>query len=97
MRKRMFWSRPNENGTLIKDNRRSIFKNHKLEKCCESDIFSDETTYKSSEFYNESDEFHNYKIVLTYHFKFIPNGTEGNCLCHTLNNIVLEDNWQQKA
>ena len=40
-------TRPHESDTPIKDNRRSTFTNHQLEKCCESDIFTGEITNES--------------------------------------------------
>ena len=46
--KRMLKSRPDESEILIKNNRRSTLTNHQLEKSCESIIFTNEITNKSS-------------------------------------------------
>ena len=73
---------------LIKQNRKSTLTDLQLEKWCESYIFTDE----SSEFSIESDEILNNATALTSQFRIIPSGIDGNCLFHTLNNIVLEDN-----
>ena len=78
-------SRPDGSDILIKNNRKSTLTNHKLEKCCESDVFTDE----SSEFSNESSEFQNNATALTSQFKIISSGTDENCLFHALNNIVF--------
>ena len=52
----MLNSRPNENNALIKNNIRSIPTNHQLKNSCKSDIFTDDITDESFEFFNESDE-----------------------------------------
>ena len=68
---------------LIKVNRRSTLTDNQLEDCFGSDIFTDE----SSEYSGKSDEIN--AIPLTSSFKIIPCETDGNCLFHTLNNIVF--------
>ena len=70
---------------LIKVNRRSTLTDNKLEDCVGSDIFTDE----SSEYSGESDEDEINTTPLTSSFKIISSETDGNCLFHTLNNIVF--------
>ena len=67
---------------LIKVNRRSTLTDNQLENCFGSDIFTDEIT-------DESDEDEINTTPLTSIFKIIPSETDGNCLFHTLNNIVF--------
>ena len=68
---------------LIKVNRRSTLADNQLEYCFGSYIFTDE----SSEYSGKSDEIN--AIPLTSSFKIILSETDGNCLFHTLNNIVF--------
>ena len=89
MRKRMLKSRSDDADILIKQNRKSTLTDLQLEKWCESDIFTDEITDESSEFSIESDEILNNATALTSQFRIIPSGIDGNCLFHTLNNIVF--------
>ena len=70
---------------LIKVNRRSTLTDNQLDDCFGSDIFTDE----SSEYSGESDEDEINTTSLTSIFKIIPSETDGNCLFHTLNNIVF--------
>ena len=69
----------------------------------ESDTFTDEITYESSEFSIESDEILNSATALTSQFRIIPSGIYGNCPFHTLNNIVFEGQltakriWNEKC
>ena len=74
---------------LIKVNRRSTLTDNQLENCFGSDIFTDEITDESSEYSGESDEDEINTTPLTSIFKIIPSETDGNCLFHTLNNIVF--------
>ena len=55
VRKRMLKTRSDDADILIKQNRISTLTDLQLEKWCESDIFTDETTDESSEFSIESD------------------------------------------
>ena len=59
---------------------RLILANNRLEKCCVSDIVTDEITDESYEFSNEIDEFQNNTTTFTSQFKIIPSGTDWNCL-----------------
>ena len=89
MRKRMlkFWS--DDADILIKQNRKSTLTDLQLEKWCDSDFFTDEITDESSEFSIESDDILNNATTLTSLFRIIPSGIDGNCLFHTLNNIIF--------
>ena len=89
IRKRMLKSRSNDRDTLIKSNRKSTLTNQQLEKCWEDDIFTDEITDKSSEYSYESEEANNNFLELTSRFRIVPSEADGNCLFHTLNNIVF--------
>ena len=68
---------------LIKVNRRTTRTDNQLEDCFGSYIFTDE----SSEYSGKSNEINT--IPLTSIFKIIRSETDGNCLFHTLNNIVF--------
>ena len=96
IRKRMLKSRSNDRDTLIKSNRKSTLTNQKLEKCWEDDIFTDEITDKSSEYSYESEEANNNFLELTSRFRIVPSEADGNCLFHTLNNIVFGSNLTAK-
>ena len=85
----MIKSRSNDADILIKQNRKSTLTDLQLEKWCESDIFTDEITDESSELSIESDEILNNTTALTSQFRIIPSGIDGNCLFHSLNNIVF--------
>ena len=96
IRKRMLKSRSNDRDTLIKSNRKSTLTNQQLEKCWEDDIFTDEITDKSSEYSYESEEANNNILELTSRFRIVPSEADGNCLFHTLNNIVFGSNLTAK-
>ena len=96
IRKRMLKSRSNDRDTLIKSNRKSTLTNQQLEKCWEDDIFTDEITDKSSEYSYESEEANNNFLELTSRFRIVPSEADGNCLFHTLNNIVFGSNLTAK-
>ena len=89
IRKRMLKSISEDSHKLIKVNRRSTLTDNQLENCFGSDIFTDEITDESSEYSGESDEDEINTTPLTSIFKIIPSETDGNCLFHTLNNIVF--------
>ena len=74
---------------LTKINRRSTLTYKQLETCFDCDIFTDEITNESFEYSDESDENEINTITFISSFKIIPSETDGNCLFHTLNNIVF--------
>ena len=78
IRKTMLKSIYEDSHKLIKVNRRFTLTDNQLEDCFGSDIFTD-----------ESDEDEINTTPLTSIFKIIPSETDGNCLFHTLNNIVF--------
>ena len=77
---------------LIKVNRRSTLTDNQLEDCFGCYIFTDEIIVESSEYSVESDEDEINTTPFTPSFKIIQSKTDGNCLFHTLNNIVLMGN-----
>ena len=85
----MLKPRSDDTDILIKQNRKSTLTDLQLEKLCKSDIFADEITNESSEFSIESDEILNNLTALTSQFRIIPSWIYGNCLFHTINNIVF--------
>ena len=58
--------------------------------------FTDEITDKSSEYSYESEEANNNFLELTSRFRIVPSEADGNCLFHTLNNIVFGSNLTAK-
>ena len=99
VRKRILMSRPDEIDTLIKNYRRSTLTNHQLKNVVRVIYLLMELLIN---LLNSPMSLINFKIIKQFlfaQFEIIPSGADGNCLCHTLNNIVywrIIDNKKHK-